>query len=292
MVCLIANPETMSLTGDLVDRARRVLPESEIDWLGQAEAVEIGPFEGDALAAQRAVREALGGAPVDVCGLTLEGRRKSVLLADMDSTIIQVECIDELAATLGIKPKIAEITRRTMNGELDFETSLAERVALLAGMPEREVIRVAENRTPLTRGARVLVRTMRAHGAVTALVSGGFTLFTSRVCERAGFHVHEANILEVVNGRLTGRIVPPILGGAAKAAALHRLVNEHDLLAEDVLAIGDGANDLAMLQAAGMGVAFHAHPTVRAAIPLRLDVANLTGALYLQGFRRDEFVED
>lgn len=290
VVCLIADPATMPLTADLVDRARRALPETEVEWLGADEAAEIGPLEADPLSAQRRVREALEGIPLDVCGLTFEGRRKALLVADMDSTIIQVECIDELAEVLGIKPRVAEITRRTMNGELDFEASLTERVALLAGLPEAELIRIAETRTPLTDGASTLVRTMRAHGAVTALVSGGFTLFTSRVRQRAGFDVDEANVLELAQGRLTGRVLPPILGRAAKVAMLRRLVGEHGLLGEDVLAVGDGANDVDMLRAAGLGVAFRAHQTVRAAVPVRLDVADLTGLLYLQGFRRDEFV--
>ena len=282
----------MTLTAGLVERARRALPECDLEWLAAGEAAELGPIEIAPATAQRLVRGALDDAPVDVCALPFAGRRKSVLLADMDSTIIGVECIDELADALGIKAAIADLTRRTMNGELDFERSVVDRVALLAGLSLDELERIAEQRTPLNPGARTLVATMRRHGAVTALVSGGFTFFTSRVRARAGFDLDEGTVLEMADGRLTGRIVPPILGRAAKLDTLRRLVRAHDALAEDVLALGDGATDIAMLEATGMGVAYHAHQTVRAAIPLRLDVADLTGALYLQGYRRDEFVTD
>ncbi|MFW5833254.1 MAG: phosphoserine phosphatase SerB [Pseudomonadota bacterium] len=291
VVCLIANPATLPLTPAVVDRARRALPENDAEWLSREEAVELGPLEIDPATAQRLVRDALNSTPVDVCGLTFEGRRKSLLVADMDSTIIGVECIDELADLCGIKAEIAALTQRTMNGELDFETSLAHRVALLEGLPLAELERVAENRTPLNRGARTLVATMRKFGAYTALVSGGFTFFTSRVRARAGFDFDEGNVLEVANGQLTGKVVPPILGQQAKLQAMQRLIAARDLLAEDAVAIGDGANDIDMLREAGMGVAFHAHQKVRAAVPLRLDVADLTGALYLQGYRRDEFEE-
>ncbi len=292
VVCLIANPATMPLTADLVDRARRALPETEVEWLAPREALELGPVELEPLAAQRRVRDALDAAPIDVCGLTFAGRRKALLLADMDSTVIQVECLDELAAVLGLRDSIAAVTRRTMNGELDFAQSLEERVALLRGIAETEVTAIADDRTPLTPGARTLVQTMRANGARTVLVSGGFTVFTQRVRARAGFDSDEANTLEMADGRLTGRVLPPILDRDAKARILARHLGECDLLPEDALAIGDGANDIPMLQEAGLGVAFRAHQTVRAAVHTRLDVADLAGALYLQGYRRDEFVVD
>jgi phosphoserine phosphatase len=290
VVCLISRPATMTLTPALVDRARRALPETEAEWLAEGEAVELGPLEMTPAEARRRVRDALDDAPLDVCALPFEGRRKRLLLADMDSTIIGVECIDELAAVVGIKDEVARITRRTMNGELDFEDSLTARVALLKGMAEAELERVAESRTPLNPGAATLVATMRAHGALTALVSGGFTFFTEHVRRRAGFDRHEANVLEIVDGRLSGRVLPPILGRSAKKTTLERLCHELGCTAEAALAIGDGANDLEMLAAAGLGVAYRAHQTVRAAVPVRLDVADLDGALYLQGYRRDEFV--
>ncbi len=280
----------MELSTILVERARRALPEADLEWLAPGHAAELGPVELPPAAARRLVREALDDAPIDVCAVPFEGRRKALLLCDMDSTIIGVECIDELADAIGIKDEIAAITRRTMNGELDFEGSLTSRVALLEGLEMAVLERIAEDRTPVNPGARTLVATMRRHGGLTALVSGGFTFFTARVAERVGFDRNEGNVLEIVDGRLTGRVAPPILGQAAKLATLRHLAAELGRPPDDVLAIGDGANDLAMLQAAGMGVAYRAHQTVRAAIPLRLDVADLTGALFLQGYRRDEFV--
>jgi phosphoserine phosphatase len=197
-----------------------------------------------------------------------------------------------LADALGIRGRIAAITQRAMNGEVDFAAALEERVALLAGLQETTLHRIAETRTPLTPGARTLVQTMRAHGATTALVSGGFTLFTRHVRQRVGFDLDDANTLEIANGRLTGRVVAPILDKDAKVETLARHAASLDLEPEDVIAIGDGANDIPMLARAGMGVAFRAHQAVRAAIPLRLDVADLTGALYLQGYRREEFTVD
>jgi phosphoserine phosphatase len=291
VVCLVAQPATMPLTADLVERARRALPETEVEWLAREEAVELGPLEIDPETARRRVRAALDAAPVDVCALPFEGRRKQLLLADMDSTIIQVECVDELADALGIRERIAAITARAMNGEIPFAAALGERVALLEGLDRATLEQVAETRTPLSPGARTLVATMKAHGAVAGLVSGGFTLFTRRVRERCGFDHDRANTLEIEAGKLTGRVVPPIQDHGAKVEEFERLVAAHDLLDEDVIAIGDGANDVPMLQRAGIGVAYRAHQKVRAQVPIRLDVADLTGALYLQGYRRDEFVE-
>lgn len=291
VVCLIADPATMPLTADLVERARRALPETEVEWLGHDEAVELGPLECAPEAARGRVRDALDAAPVDVCALPFEGRRKQLLLADMDSTIIQVECVDELADALGLRERIAAITRRAMNGEIPFAEALTERVALLAGLEVATLEEIALTRTPLSPGARTLVATMKAHGAVTGLVSGGFTLFTSRVRARCGFDHDRANTLEIADGRLTGRVLPPVQDHGAKVAELERLVVAHDLLDEDVIAVGDGANDVAMLERAGIGVAYRAHQKVRARVPVRLDVADLTGALYLQGYRRDDFVK-
>mgnify|MGYP006299592449 FL=1 len=281
----------MPLTADLVERARRALPETEVEWLSRDQAVELGPLECEPEAARGRVRDALDAAPVDVCALPFEGRRKQLLLADMDSTIIQVECVDELADALGLRERIAAITRRAMNGEIPFAEALTERVALLAGLEVATLEEIALTRTPLSPGARTLVATMKAHGAVTGLVSGGFTLFTSRVRARCGFDHDRANTLEIADGRLTGRVLPPVQDHGAKVAELERLVAANDLLDEDVIAVGDGANDVPMLERAGIGVAYRAHQKVRARVPVRLDVADLTGALYLQGYRRDDFVK-
>lgn len=237
-------------------------------------------------------RSALAEAPVDVNVVLAAHRRKRLLIADMDSTIIGCECIDEIADFAGIKPQIAAITERSMRGEIPFESALRERVALLKGLPESTLERVFIERVRLNKGARILVQTMAKHGAVTALISGGFTFFTARVAEAAGFGVHQANELIVTNGALAGNVREPILGREAKRDALLRLAREHGIAREDTLAIGDGANDLGMIGEAGLGVAYRAKPVVAAAAHARLDHSDLTAALYLQGFRDTELVMD
>ncbi|MDO9713282.1 phosphoserine phosphatase SerB [Paracraurococcus lichenis] len=259
------------------------------DWLAEAEAVDL-PFDG--LAAEQAVAAAgpaLAGAPVDAIAVPTAGRRKKLLLADMDSTIVTTETLDEIAAYAGLKERIAEITRRSMNGELDFRAALIERVGMLAGLPVSALERTWEA-TALTPGARELVRTMRANGAHCALVSGGFTFFTGRVADVVGFHAHYSNTLEIADGRLTGKVGEPILDRDAKLATLKRLAAEHGLALEAAATVGDGANDLAMIQAAGLGVAFRAKPVVAAAARARLDHADLRGLLFAQGYRAAEIV--
>jgi len=259
------------------------------DWLAEAEAADL-PFDGlapdQATAAARAV---LGGAPVDAIAQEAEGRRKRLLLADMDSTIVTSETLDELAAYAGLKERIAEITRRSMNGELDFKAALVERVGMLAGLPVSALERTWEG-TALTPGAAELVRTMRAAGAHCALVSGGFTFFTGRVAERVGFHAHYSNTLLIEDGKLTGRVAEPILDRDAKLATLKRLAAELALPLSAALAVGDGANDLAMIQAAGLGIAFRAKPVVAAAARARVDHADLRALLFAQGYRAREIV--
>lgn len=258
------------------------------DWLAEAEACDV-PF--DHLSpdqATAAARAALGAAPVDVIATPQEGRRKRLLLADMDSTIVQGETLDELAAYAGLKEQVADITARSMNGEIDFATALRERVAMLKGLPVAALERTWESVRD-TPGAAELVATMRAHGARCALVSGGFTFFTGRVAERLGFDVHLANVLEIADGVLSGRVREPILDRDAKLAALKRLAAEQGLPLAATAAVGDGANDLAMLSAAGLGVAWRAKPVVAAAARARLDHADLTGLLFAQGYRRSEF---
>lgn len=263
-------------------------------WLAEGEAAEVAFAAPDATAA-RAVRDAVAGerrgAPVDVAVLPAAGRRKRLLVADMDSTMIGQECIDEIADVRGLKPEVAAITERAMRGELDFEAALGARLALLAGIGEAELEGVWHDRVRLNPGARTLIATMRAHGARTALVSGGFTFFTARVAAAAGFDEHHANVLEMADGRLTGRVVGPVLGREAKLATLEQLRLAGGLAAHETLAAGDGANDLAMIRAAGLGVAFHAKPIVAAEADAAVDHADLTAILYMQGYRREQFVE-
>ncbi len=220
---------------------------------------------------------------VDLNVVPAVDRAKRVLIADMDSTMIPVECIDELADFAGVKDEVSDITERAMQGELDFEEALKARVALLTDLPVTALEECYRTRIALNPGARDLVQTMNAAGARTALVSGGFTFFSSRVGRDAGFASNQANTLEEADGRLTGRVVPPILGRDAKAAALKALCAEVGCTTTDVLAVGDGANDLAMIELAGMGVAFHAKPKVAAAAGYRLNHSDLRALLALQG---------
>jgi phosphoserine phosphatase len=257
-------------------------------WLAPEEAADL-PFAG--LAAEQAdaaARAALPGAAIDVIAQPSAGRRKRLLIADMDSTIVTTETLDELAAQAGIKDRIAAITRRAMNGELDFEGALRERVGMLAGLPVEAMQRTWEE-TELMPGARELVATMRAHGARCALVSGGFTFFTGRVAALVGFHEHHSNTLLEADGRLTGHVAEPILGRNAKLATLKRLAAEEGIGLDATLAVGDGANDLDMIKAAGLGVAFRAKPVVAAAARARVDHGDLRALLFAQGYRADEF---
>ena len=259
------------------------------DWLSPEEAADI-PFDG--LAAEQAIAvatTALEGAPVDVLATPAAGRRKRLLLADMDSTIVTSETLDEIAAFAGLKERIAGITRRSMNGELDFRTALVERVGMLAGLDVAALERTWEA-TELTGGARELVATMRANGAHCVLVSGGFTFFTGRVAALVGFHAHYSNTLEIADGKLTGKVGEPILDRDAKLATLKRLAVEHALPLEAALTVGDGANDLAMIQAAGLGVAFRAKPVVAAAARAKVDHADLRALLFAQGYRAAEIL--
>ncbi|MCX8256332.1 Phosphoserine phosphatase SerB [Beijerinckiaceae bacterium RH AL1] len=235
------------------------------------------------------LREALGGAPVDVVVQRAAGRRKRLFIADMDSTIIEQECIDELADGLGIKAEVAAITERSMRGEIAFEPALRERVALLRGLDVATATRTVTERISLTPGARTLARTMRAHGALTVIASGGFTIFTAHVAQLAGFERHYANVLGIEGGRLSGLVHEPIFGRASKRTTLIALRDEVGLAPEQTLAVGDGANDLAMLEEAGLGVAFRAKPAVAAVARARIDHGDLTALLYLQGFAREEF---
>ena len=263
-------------------------------WLAPKEAWEalfVAPAGLDIADLRRRITTALHGITTDVNIVPGEigTRRKKLLVADMDSTIINQECIDEIADVAGIKPKIAAITERAMRGELKFEDALNERLALLVGLTEKQLADVYETRITLMPGATTLVATMRKYGAYAALVSGGFTFFTSKVRAKVGFDIDHSNMLGMNDGRMTGRVEGPILGREAKLAYLQKYMKERGLTEVQTMAIGDGANDLAMIKAAGLGVAFRAKPIVAAEARASITHGDLTALLYLQGYTREEF---
>ena len=251
-------------------------------------AYDIG-FQGMTIqAAKETAQRIVGDLPIDTIVQPASGRRKKLLISDMDSTMIEQECIDELADCVGMKPHIAAITERAMNGELDFKAALRERVGLLGGLAEEALQSTYETRITLMPGAKKLIATMKRHGAYTVLVSGGFTFFTGRVRDAIGFDADDANRLEIVDGKLTGKVIEPILDKESKLASLHHYAKLKQLSTEEVLAIGDGANDLPMLLAAGLGVAYHAKPTVRAQANAALNHNDLSALLYVQGYTDGE----
>jgi phosphoserine phosphatase len=289
---LICHPANPALDSTVVDGARAILPSpGKAQWLFAEVAVDI-PFAGsdNIRAIETRLREAKGDLPIDIVVQPADNRRKKLFLADMDSTMISQECIDELADFAGLKTRVAAITERAMRGEIEFEPALRERVALLKGLPVGVVDEVLASRITLTPGGRELVATLRAHGAYTCLVSGGFTLFSSKIADMIGFQENRANELLVEDGKLSGKVAEPILGRAAKLATLTDLRESFDLDTIDTLVVGDGANDLAMIQSGGLGVAYHAKPAVAATAGARIDFGDLTALLYAQGYRRDEFV--
>src|SRR6267378_4091499 len=290
---LICNPADPALDSTMVDGARAVLPSpGQAQWLFDEVAVDI-PFTGsdDIRSVEKRRAPRAGALPIDIVVQPQALRRKKLFLADMDSTMIGQECIDELADFAGLKAHVAKITERAMRGEIDFEPALRERVALLKDMPVSVVDQVLQERIRPTPGGRELVMTMRANGAYTCLISGGFTLFTSAVAAKIGFQENRANELVVHDGKLTGEVREPVLGRATKLATLVELTESFDLDDIDTLVAGDGANDLGMIEAAGLGVAYHAKPTVAAAAAARIDYGDLTALLYAQGYRRDEFAD-
>lgn len=291
-VLILIAPEPTNELVRLANEVQSTLPgEAGICWLAPEEACDIrlpATEAGHLAAISRAVEELIGGAAIDRAILPAHGRRKRMLIADMDSTIIEQECLDEIADVIGIKPQIAKITKRAMRGELEFEAALRERVRLLAGLKESALASVLAEHITLTPGARELVGTMRRYGAHTVLVSGGFTFFTNAVAKRAGFQANRGNRLIFENGRLKG-VAEPVLGREAKSEALREEAERHMIALEDVIAVGDGANDLDMLKLAGLGVGYHANPIVAAQADVRIDYADLRALLYLQGYRRDQF---
>lgn len=271
--------------------ASQALGASDIEWLGEAIACDVAIPQGMHMAeAETILRDALASEPIDIAVQEREGRVKKILIADMDSTMIEQECIDELADEIGLKDRVAAITARSMNGEIAFEPALRERVALLKGLDMAVIERIISTRLTLTPGGRQLVATMRANAAYTALVSGGFDLFTSRIGAMLGFDEHRANRLIERDGRLTGETAEPILGRAAKAEALVEISARFGLTPADAMAVGDGANDLDMIRLAGTGVALHAKPVVAAEARIRIDHSDLTALLYIQGYRQADFM--
>jgi phosphoserine phosphatase len=290
VVCLIADPERAPLERSVVAGLRHALG-GTVRWLAEAEACEllvVSVGREEALARLRAV--APDRPPHDLAVLPAEGRRKRLLVSDMDSTVITVECIDELADYLGVRPEVSAITRRAMNGELDFVTALRARVGLLEGLSIDVFDEVFRERVKLMPGARTLVRTMHAWGARAALVSGGFVPFAERVRDAIGFDLTQANRLEALNGRLTGRLLGPIRNPQSKLALLRQLTRVFRLKPAETLALGDGANDLPMLEAAGLGVAFRPSPAVADVAPVTVHCGDLTALLYLQGVTKSRFV--
>lgn len=289
VVCLVADREHEPLDPRLVTEVAQLLG-GTARWLSDAEAAEITAPGLEPIEAGERLADLLRGRAVDHAALSPDHRRKQLLLCDMDSTIIQIECIDELADFAGIKPQIAAVTEQAMNGELDFRQALYARVALLAGLPEAVIAEIIAERLALTPGARTLVATMRANGARTALVSGGFVQFTRHVQTVCGFDEEEANELEIADGRLTGQLTGTIRDAAAKLAALRRLRAALGLTTESTLAVGDGVNDLPMLEEAGLGIGYRPHARLRGRVDTCIDHGDLTAVLFLQGYRRDEFV--
>jgi phosphoserine phosphatase len=289
---LVANPARPAVTDATVAVAARALGQ-ETERVVLASGITSDLFfeaPTDLKAIEAKLRSSLAGEPIDIVIQPAATRAKRLFLADMDSTMIGQECIDELADYVGLKAEVSEITERAMRGEIAFEPALRERVSLLKDLPLGVVDEIIEKRITLTPGGRALVGTLRAHGAYTCLVSGGFTLFTGPVAAKIGFHEHRSNTLVVAGERLAGRVEEPILGREAKLATLIELRERLGLQRHETLAVGDGANDLAMLSEAGLGVAFHAKPAVAAAAHARIDHADLTALLHIQGYRAEAFV--
>lgn len=284
---LIANPARANLERATVEALRDAWGGGAARWLNPAIAAE---FPVAAVPSNRWETWAgLQGLGIDLVVQPEAGRRKKMLLADMDSTMIGQECIDELADMAGVGPRVAAITARAMNGELDFEDALLERVGLLRGMPESVIGQVLAERITFTPGGSTLIATMKANGGYAALVSGGFTAFTTAVAAHLGFDEHRANTLLAEGGHLTGDVARPILGREAKIAALREISARLGIAHADVLAVGDGANDLGMLHLAGAGVALHAKPSVAAQCDIRINHGDLTALLYIQGYAAEDF---
>ena len=287
VLVLVANPLDTVLDSRLVEAIQHETG-GEINWLHQRIACDI--LEPTAPQAVEVARNIIGSKAVDANLVPTEGRRKLLLVADMDSTMIEQECIDELADAVGIKEQVAEITNRAMNGELDFEQALRTRVGLIKGLERKVIEEIRRERITLAPGGRALIHTMKAFGAYTSLVSGGFTFFADYFAKRIGFDEAIANVLEFDGERLTGTVADPIVDKTTKLTRLQTLAAERGVGMELTMAVGDGAIDLDMIKAAGLGVALHAKPHVAAEADVRIDFADLTALLYLQGYEEEDIV--
>jgi phosphoserine phosphatase len=296
VLTLISTPNGLALNESALGKLAQDFAAADIQttapvWLSKGEAADFEIISGNRDALMSIASQAVAGSNVDFGVQATAHRRKRLLIADMDSTIIQQECIDELADAMGLREAVSRITERAMRGEMDFEEALRSRAAMLVGLDAKAMETVYRERITLTPGATTLVATMRGNGAMTALVSGGFTFFTQRIRERTGFDTDQANELLIDDsGQLSGLVASPILGRAAKLEALKDLAAERGLDLGETIAVGDGANDLAMIEAAGLGVAFHAKPAVAAKADVQVIHNDLTALLFLQGYRRDEFI--
>ena len=289
---LVANPSNPVLVPAIAEAAAAAVDAAGLYWLADGIACDIALRDGsDPATARETIAAAIAGVPIDLVVQQAETRRKAMLIADMDSTMIQQECIDELAAEVGLKDKVAAITARAMNGEIAFEPALRERVGLLRGLPISVVGDVLQNRITLMPGGPELIATMKAKGHYTALVSGGFTVFTREIAAKLGFDEHRANRLLEEDGVLTGMVEEPILGKQAKVDALTEIAARLGISPDDAMAVGDGANDLGMLHLSGSGVALHAKPAVAAEAQMRIDHGDLTALLYIQGYRKSDFAK-
>jgi phosphoserine phosphatase len=287
VLCLIANPADPVLSTKLVAAIQHET-HGEINWLNPGVACEIiKPTAPDPVAV---ARNLIGKSPIDAALVPLANRRKRLLVADMDSTMIDQECIDELADAVGIKGEVAAITERAMRGELDFAAALRTRVSLIKGLNRKVIEEIRRERITFAPGSRTLIQTMKVHGAVTSLVSGGFTFFAEWIGKRLGFDEWVANTLEFEGDVLSGTVAEPIVGREMKVERLLALATEHDIPLAATMAVGDGANDLDMIKAAGLGVALHAKPIVSDQAAARIDHGDLTALLYLQGYNEEEFV--
>ena len=287
---LIANPTNPCLTPQLADACRDAVGASGVYFLADGVACDL-PLPDTSSEPEKWLVEALAGQPIDWVVQQADQRRKKALIADMDSTMIQQECIDELADFAGIGEKVANITARAMRGELEFEPALRERVSFLKCQPESIIQTVLKERITLMPGGKELIATMKANGAYCALVSGGFTQFTSAIADRLGFDENRANTFDIKEGHFTGNVISPILGREAKIEALLDVSKKRNIDAAEIMAVGDGANDLGMLNLAGSGVALHAKPIVAEQAKFRIDHGDLTALLYIQGYRKADFIQ-